>query len=147
MLFLMMKFLTDCKNSDCHDDNINAILECYLNQPKIPDLVHNLLSITCIHEQEMQDEELLALQASRLMKTLMTSFVMYILVKILVNNDTLPCLSKCWSKLSIGSNMEKSICMKRSNNAIIIPSSDKPSTSSSVSIANDTNCLAKDMDY
>jgi len=34
-----------------------------LNLPDIPDLAQNPLSFACIHEQQQQDEQLLALQA------------------------------------------------------------------------------------
>ena len=56
-------FLATCKNSGCLDDDIYNIFECYLNLPKIPDLVQNPLSFACIREQQQQDEQLLALQA------------------------------------------------------------------------------------
>jgi hypothetical protein len=55
-------FLTDCENSGCLDDNSNAIIECYLNLPKIPDPAQNPLSFACIRKQQQQDEQLLALQ-------------------------------------------------------------------------------------
>ena len=56
-------FLASCENSGCLDDDISNIFECYLNQPEIPDRAQNPLSFACIHEQQQQDEQLLALQA------------------------------------------------------------------------------------
>jgi hypothetical protein len=55
-------FLMSCENSGCLDEGIYAIFECYLNLPEIPDPTQNPLSFACIHEQQQQDEQLLALQ-------------------------------------------------------------------------------------
>ena len=76
---------------------------------------------------------------------------MYIRVIVQMNNGILPCPNKCWKQPLSGSIkssdiQEKSTCVKCFSNAIIIPSSDTPLTSSRVSIANDTSCQAKDMD-
>lgn len=45
------------------DDNIIAILKCYLNLPEITDPIHNPLSFAHICKQQHQDEQNLALQA------------------------------------------------------------------------------------
>jgi hypothetical protein len=37
------------------------MLDCYLNLPEIPDPAQNLLRFLCIHEQQQQDQQLLAL--------------------------------------------------------------------------------------
>ena len=55
-------FLASCKDSGCLDEDIYNIFECYLNLPEIPDPAQNPLSFSCIHEQQQQDEQLLALQ-------------------------------------------------------------------------------------
>jgi hypothetical protein len=55
-------FLAVCEKSGCIDDNIHAVLECYLNLPKIPDPTQNPLCFACTSKQQRQDEQLLALQ-------------------------------------------------------------------------------------
>ena len=55
-------FLTSCEDSGCFNEEIYNIFECYLNLPEIPDPAQNPLSFSCIHEQQQQDEQLLALQ-------------------------------------------------------------------------------------
>ena len=55
-------FLATCKDSGCLDNDIYNIFECYLNLPEIPDLAQIPLRFACIHKQQQQDEQLLALQ-------------------------------------------------------------------------------------
>jgi hypothetical protein len=54
-------FFADCKSSGVLDAIINAILECYLNLPEIPDPAHNPLSLACVCKQQQQDPQLFAL--------------------------------------------------------------------------------------
>jgi len=56
-------FLADCNYSGILDDDINVMLECFINLIEIPDHVHNPLSFDCIYKQQQQDQKLLALQA------------------------------------------------------------------------------------
>ena len=55
-------FFTDSEYSGVLDDDINAMLSCYLNLPEIPDPAKSPLSFDCIREEQQQDQQLLVLQ-------------------------------------------------------------------------------------
>jgi hypothetical protein len=56
-------FLKNCSYSSVLDEDIDAMHECYLNLPGIPDPAENPLGYACVHKQQHQDRQLLALQA------------------------------------------------------------------------------------
>jgi len=56
-------YFLDQEYSGLNDDEIIETFQCYLNLPEIPHPDHILLNYAHIHEQQQQDEKLLALQA------------------------------------------------------------------------------------
>ena len=54
-------FHTECEYSGILDDDINVMLKCYIKIAAIPDPAENLLSYSCVHKWQQQEEQLLAL--------------------------------------------------------------------------------------
>ena len=63
MMKTKRRLLADWKYSSILDDDINALFECYLTLPEIPDPAHNPFSYSGMCEQQQQVQQLLALQA------------------------------------------------------------------------------------
>ena len=151
--------LTECRDSGCLDKDIYNIYECYLNLPKIPDPAQNPLSFFCICKQQQQDDQLLALQVKYpeqyIYKSLdkdVDDIICYIPPgdnpdeqwRIALPQQMLEETVK-WFHQVMG-HLENNVCVKHFSNATITLDSDTLLTSSSVNIARDTNCQAKDMD-